>query len=40
MRLAGGAEEIDQRLKLAVGQMAELPLVAFAHGLVELFQEC
>jgi hypothetical protein len=39
MRQAGGAEEVDKRLKLAVRKMAELPLMAFADGLIELLEQ-
>jgi len=39
MRLTGGAEEVDKRLELVAGQMAELPLVTFADRLIELLEQ-
>jgi hypothetical protein len=39
VRLAGRAEKVNQRLKLRIGQVAELLLMAIAHWLIELLQQ-
>jgi hypothetical protein len=39
MRLPGEAEQLDQRLKLRVAEVAQLLLVAIADGLVELLEQ-